>query len=398
MCAMVNFADSAPGYLTIRMTAPDGPEAELADIEAWHARDRYPRLHSAGPPMYAVAREREEGGWQLMSCLELEPQGARETMGMLARVGAGKAEEAGDTETQQRYLAIAERLEWEKIDEVELDGRYRVVRAERFIRSGPEGPEPPRSSDLDPRDASGPRRRTREPDPAEGFVLDPTRPTGMSEGILRTDLVQLLPGRTRLSTATHEDAVLAGETHPGVVLLPAAFTVAERQWGDKWVPTGIVDCPTPSRARDVLSMHLRVADPVYRGLSPEQREAYAAAADRLEAGGSDELTVEDRLLRIIRVERMVRFGPDGPEGPRPSDPDPEDPVMVQDQKLRAQGINPDDDEPIVLNGPAKEFQRLFDAEMERRGTPIRPLPDGPQEDGLDGDEPEEEGPEEDCGD
>jgi hypothetical protein len=405
MCAMVNFADSAPGYLTIRMSAPDGPEAELADAEAWYARDRYPKLHSAGTPMYTVAREREEGGWQVMSCLELAPQGARETMGSLARMGAREAGEAGDTETRQRYLAIAELLEWEKIDEVELDGRYRVVRVERFIRSGPEGPEPPRSSDFDtPDDPDDPetRRRRVSPDPAEDFVLDPTRPTGMSEGILKTDLIQLIPGRARFSTAAYEEAVAAGHTHPGVVLLPVAFTVAERQGADHWVPTGIVDCPTPFRTRDVLSMNLRVSDPVYLGLTEEQRVVYAAAADELDASGSNELTVEDRFLRVIRVERMVRFGPDGPEGPRPSDPDPEDPVMVLDQKLRAQGINMAEEDPIVLDGPAKEFQRLFEAEMARRGTPTRPLPDGAGEpDGLgepdESDESEEDCPEVDCG-
>ncbi|WP_181799003.1 DUF5954 family protein [Kitasatospora acidiphila] len=376
---MVNFADSAPAYLTIRVTTPDGPAAELADVEAWQARDGYPDLHSAGSPMYTVAREREEGGWQVVSSLGLTPQGTREVMGMLAREQAAEVAEAGDTETQQRYLAIAERLEWEKIDEVELDGRYRVIRVERFIRTGPDGPEPPRSSDFDDPDDPELRGRTGGPDPAEGFVLDPTVPTGMSEGILKTDLIQLVPGRARTSTATYDDAVQAGHTHPGVVLLPAAFSVAERQWG-KWVPAGIVDCPTPFRARDVLSMHLRVADPVYRGLSQEEREAYAAAAEMLESTGCNELTVEDRFLRIIRVERMVRFGPDGPEGPRPSDPDPEDPVMVADQKLRAQGIDLDDDSPIVLNGPAKEFQQLFEAEMARRGKPALPLPDGAAQD------------------
>ncbi len=112
-----------------------------------------------------------------------------------------------------------------------------------------------------------------------------------------------------------------------------------------------------------------------RRLTPRQRARYAEAADRLDAEQSCELTVEDRLLRIIRVERAVRFGPDGPEGPRPFDHDPEDPIMVMDQKLRAQGIVPDEDAPIVLDESAQEFQRLFEAEMARRGTPIPHLGD-----------------------
>lgn len=48
-------------------------------------------------------------------------------------------------------MAAAVRLDWEKIDEMTVLGtRYRVVRAERFIRTGPDGPEPPRPSDPDP--------------------------------------------------------------------------------------------------------------------------------------------------------------------------------------------------------------------------------------------------------
>jgi hypothetical protein len=283
---------------------------------------------------------------------------------------AKDAEEAGDTETEERLLAIAEQLEWEKIDEVELDVRHRVVRVERFIRSGPEGPEPPRSSDFDEHEHSK-LRQSAGPDPAEGFVLDPTVPTGMSEGILKTDLIQLLPKRASVSDEVYDEALQAGYTHPGVVLMPVAFAVAQCQSG-MWGSFGIMDCPTPFRARDVLSMHLRVSAPVYDALSEEQRAQYAAAADRLEASGSNELTVGDRLLRIIRIERMVRFGPDGPEGPRSSDPDPEDPVKLMYEKLRAQGIDPDEDEPIELNDSAKEFQRLFEAEMSRRGMPMRP--------------------------
>ncbi|GAA1937600.1 DUF5954 family protein [Kitasatospora viridis] len=362
---MVNFADNAPGYLTIRVTAPDGPVAELADVEAWQARKGYPALSSAGGPVFGVAREREQGGWELHGYLEPMPQSARDDLGSIARGKAGEAEQAGDTEAAARYRAVVDRLDWEKVDEVELDGRYRVVRVERFARTGPDGPEPPRSTDpADPRERDLPAA----PDPLDGFVIDPTTPSGMSEGILRSDLMRLLPGRVRFSDAIHQDALAARETHPGVVLLPPGFTVAEREDG-RWTPTGYPDGPTPFRARDTLSLHLRVGEPVHRGLDAARRADYAAAADRLEEGKHDEITVEGRLLRIIRVERVVRIGPDGPEGPRPSDPDPEDPVKLQDQKLRAQGVNLDDedDETWELDDQTKEFQRLFDAELVRRG-------------------------------
>ncbi|MDH6578145.1 DUF5954 family protein [Kitasatospora sp. MAP5-34] len=364
---MVNFADDAPGYLTIRMAAPDDPVAELADVEAWTAREKYPQILSAGYPAFGIAREREQGGWELHSSMvEIYPQSARDDLGSICRRQAARAEEAGDAESQQRYQALAERLDWEKIDEVELDARHRVVRAERFIRSGPDGPEPPRSSDPDDHQQ---RDITDELNPATGFVMDPTVPTGTSEGILKTDLIQLLPAEGQFPPDVCEDALRASRTHPGVVLLPAAFTVAERV-GGRWRPTGMMDAPTPFRARDILSMRLRVSEPVERRLTPEQQAVYCAAADRLDAEQSCEVTVEDRLLRIIRVERMIRFGPDGPESPRPSEHDPEDPIMVQDQRLRAQGVILDEDTPIVLDEGAKQLQRLFEAEMARRGKPI----------------------------
>ncbi|MFE9426521.1 DUF5954 family protein [Kitasatospora sp. NPDC006697] len=364
---MVNFADNAPGYLTIRVTAPDTPVAELADVEAWQARGTHPDISSAGAPVFGVAREREEGGWELLSSLATSPQDARECLGFEARRKAARAEEAGDRDTAERYRAVAERLDWEKIDEVELDGRHRVIRVERFVRFGEDGPEPPRSTD-DPGVPEG--RESDTPDPLTGFVIDPATPCGMSEGILRSDLMRLLPGRVRHSEEIHEDALAARETHPGVVLLPAGFTLAERVAGS-WQPRGFAEVPTPFRARDVLSMNLRVGEPVYRGLSEQERAVYTAAADRLEAEGCDELPVADRLMRVVRVERAVRIGPDGPEGPRRSDPDPEDPVMVTDQKLRAQGVDLDSDAPIELDGASLEFQRLFEAEMARRGRPLK---------------------------
>ncbi|MER7673205.1 DUF5954 family protein [Kitasatospora sp. NPDC096128] len=369
---MVNFADDVPQYLAIRMAAPGGPVPEIADVEAWTARERYPRILSAGSPVFGVARERPTGGWELcFSIVEVHPQSAREDLGMICREQAAAAGKSGDTQAQQRYLAVAEQLEWEKIDEVELDVRYRVVRAERYIRSGPDGPEPPRSSDPDDhlkRDIADGH------DPADGFVMDPALPTGVSEGILKTDLLQLRPAEGAFAPEVREDARRSALSHPGLVLLPPAFTVAERVHG-QWRPSGMMDAPTPFRARDILSMRLRVAEPVERRLTPRQRARYAEAADRLEAEQSCELTVEESLLRIIRVERAVRFGPDGPEGPRPFDPDPEDPVMVLDQKLRAQGIVPDEDAPIVLDESAQEFQRLFEAEMDRRGKPLPRLED-----------------------
>ena len=62
---MTSPGDQVPGYRTIRVTAHHAPVAELADAEAWQACDEYPQL-SFGGPGFGVAREREEGGWELL--------------------------------------------------------------------------------------------------------------------------------------------------------------------------------------------------------------------------------------------------------------------------------------------------------------------------------------------
>ena len=70
--------DDVPGYRTIRVGVPEGPIAELADAEAWQARGDYPEILFGGP-VFGVAHEREQGGWELHPYLsELAPQDARD--------------------------------------------------------------------------------------------------------------------------------------------------------------------------------------------------------------------------------------------------------------------------------------------------------------------------------
>jgi Family of unknown function (DUF5954) len=73
-----------------------------------------------------------------------------------------------------------------------LGTRYRVVRANQFIRSGPYGPEPPRPAD---RDLGEPGQAHGLPDPAEGFVIDPVIPSGMSDGMLTLELLDSMRQR-----------------------------------------------------------------------------------------------------------------------------------------------------------------------------------------------------------
>jgi hypothetical protein len=362
--------DNVPGYRAVRITAPGTPVAELADSEAWQARALYPRIAFTGA-VFGVAREREEGGWELHPYFGAAvPQDARDSMGSHFRGLAQAAGHTGDQAAQGKCLRAAERMDWEALDEATVLGaRYRVVRADQLIRFGDGGPEPPRPADPDPGE---PDQARKVPDPAAGFVIDPAAPTGPSDGVLKVDLLGLLPGHAGVPREVRDDAERAARTHPGGVLLPAAFMVGEQmagQWGAG--PGG--PSPTPQGARDALAGYLRVMAPWQLDLDPEQRAVYAAVADRMSEERADEVTVAERRFRIVRVERLVRIGPDGPEGPRPSDPDPQPPVMVQDQQLRDQGfIGDDEDEnaPIELSDDAKRFGQLFHEEEERRQARI----------------------------
>ncbi len=353
--------DKVPAYQAIRVTAPQTREAALADERAWRARDPYPNLGFAGGPAFGVAQEREQGGWQLHRHLSAPfPQDARESMGAHFRQMAKEHPE--DSAVRAECLRAAERLDWESVDEMTVLGaRYRVVRADQFIRSGPYGPEPPRPMDPDPGE---PGWSHELPDPAEGFVIDPVTATGMSEGILKLELLEAMRQRGSVPPEVRDDLARAARTHPGGVLLPPAFIIGELTRG-RWGPVHVTPSPTPQSARDSLVSHLRVWIPYELDLDPEQRALYAAAADKIETERASEVTVAGRRFRIVRVERLVRIGPDGPEGPRPSDPDPQPPIMVQVQKSPRRGKQ-DEDKPIELSEDAKRLARLIHEQEARR--------------------------------
>jgi len=183
--------DDVPGYRAIRVSAPETRAAGLADTEAWQARDTYPDLRFGGP-VFGVAREREQGGWELHPYSSaLAPQDARDSVGSHFRKLAHEADQAGDDAACRECMQAAERMDWEAVDEMTVVGtRYRVVRADRFMRSGPAGPEPPRPADRDPGE---PGQAHQVPDPAAGFVIDLATATGMSEIILKLELLEGIP-------------------------------------------------------------------------------------------------------------------------------------------------------------------------------------------------------------
>lgn len=360
--------ENVPAYRTIRVTASEEPVAALVEEEAAAARERYPNILGFGP-VFGVAEEREAGGWSLHSHFSnVHPQQARESLGSHLRLLAQRSAEAGDEAAREEFARAGERPDWETVDEMTVRGvRYRVIRAELVIRSGPEGPEPPRACDPDPAEPGEARRL---PDPTEGFVIDPALPTGVAEGLLKAELL----GLSHLATAgpdERRDAAAARRSHPGAALLPTEFCVAEEH-GGRWRPR-MSHSTSPQDARDGLAYSLRVLDPVLENLDEDERAHYRQVADRLDAERPSEIRYDGQHLRIVRVERFVRIGPEGPEGPRASDPDPYPPVHLHDQELRERGELPeedDEDTPPEMSPESRarseELDRLNREEMARK--------------------------------
>jgi hypothetical protein len=383
--------DSA--YRTAPGADPDSPVAAPADLEAWKARKTYPSTLLAGGPVFGIARERAEGGWEVRPYFSgLAPQDARDSLAGYLRERAEQPDGTPDGTTVRKpadpadpadpaapglpsaaradFLAAADLLDRGDADEVTSGGeRFRVIRAERFIRMGPDGPEPPRSTDPDPAPDPG---RTGDPvaapDPAAGLVIDPVLP-GSGEGVLDAELLAALRRNDTVPSDVYDDSRVAAGTHPGTLLLPASFMTAERE-GGRWRPHSTGTAATPRDARDGLAVHLRVLVPWQKDLTPQEHEVYKRAADLLDAEQPDELDVDGRHFRIVRVERLVRVGPDGPEGPRPSDLDalPADPLPA-DPRLPDQSRPPQDDEPLPeADARTRRFLELFEEEARRRKT------------------------------
>jgi hypothetical protein len=346
--------DDVSSHRTGRLTAAEEePLTALADIEAWKARKRYPSTLLAGGPVFGAAHERDDGGWELHPYFAgLAPQDARDALAAHLRLRARTAADRGEDKVAAACLAAAELLDREPLDTVDAGSeRYRVVRAERFIRMGPDGPEPPRRSDPD----SG-------ADPAAGLVVHPADATRYGgAGVLRAELLAALRKKGTVPRDVHEDSRLAARSHPGGVLLPATFMAAERE-GGRWRPHSTGTAATPSDARDGLALHLRVMVPWQQDLTAAEREVYKRAADRLDEQGCDELDVGGRHFRIVRVERLLRVGPDGPEGPRPSDADPVPPPLAHDPTA----VEEDDAPPPEPDARTRKFLALFEEERTRR--------------------------------
>ncbi|MER6916966.1 DUF5954 family protein [Streptomyces sp. NPDC000594] len=361
---MNEYGEGAPAYLTFRVMPQQGPIAAFAEEEALRARERYPELMGMGLPTFYFTRESERGGWEILSEGGTTPQSARDGLGthfrrMAADSDSGKRAKAA--------MAAVDKLEWVAVNEMTvLHRRYRIVRSEQFIRMGPDGPEPPRPSDPDPGRRT-PGESHALPSRTPGFMIDPYTGTGLSEGLLRYDLANFVVAPGAVTEEVFRDAQRARHTHPGTVLLPAEFAIAEREAGRWRSYTG--SCPTPQGARDALTTHFRIVKPALQELTETAERAYAEAADRFDEGCGTGVSVLGRHFRVIRVEQVVRIGPDGPEPPRPSDHDPELPASAHMKKMKEAGLweePAEDDPPVELTPQQRRLITLMERDRSRR--------------------------------
>lgn len=305
----------------------DDPAAWVAEADAVDASRRYPHFALRGPVFGLAAQDAEAGPeWRVLQPMTNGmPQQVRDGLNSLLWFRA--KDDTDDPGVRRELLAAVAVLEREPVDELSVLGvRYRVVRGDEFARSGPDGLEPPRPTDLEPAEPSWEGRHT-TPERDVGFVFAPGEDEGLMAGALKLAMREFAYTGARFPAGVRADSERAITSHPDVVLLPVGFGIAERG-ARGWQPRGAL-MPTPHDARRMLYDGLNEMWPLLYEFGEAKRERYARAAEKFRAARhADEVRVDDSLFRICRIERMARFGPDGPEPPRPSDLDDYGPMKM----------------------------------------------------------------------
>ena len=329
----VDDGEQLPGVV-IRIRRPDDPVGVVTDHDAVERAEAYPILR-IGAPLFGYAVDLGGGRWRVHGLVEDTPQAARDALAHRLREQlAGTT----DADLAAELAAVGTVLDWQKVDEVTVGGRrHRVIRSDTFARFGPSGPEPPRPTDPDPREA----------DTCDSFlggadlIADPAAPTGVGAAVLKVELLPARYPQANVPPDVYADSVAAVRSHPNGVLLPTRYAVAEQVAG-AWQPSSRA-VATPQQARELILFDFRWLTPRIANPSEAEAAEYRRAADELEASRADEVSVLGRRFRVTRVETLLRFSADGPEGPRPSDPDPEPPPEAHFARLRAEGRLPDPD-------------------------------------------------------
>lgn len=336
---MSNRSKRVPDHLLINIEQRDDPISAVSEDDARNRSVAYPIL-MWGVPTFGYAEEVERRRWRILQLNAYTPQDARDGLAHHLRVWHSEMPDTAENATARAECEAAyELLDWEPVNELTVAGRrYRIIRAQPFIRRGPKGLEPPRPTDPDP---YPPGHKARAMSHTDGFVIDPVASTGLTDGLVRMEMVSTYYQRKGFPKDVHLDSRRAVVTHPNVVLLPVGFTVGEYVDGS-WRPRAET-YPTPQAARDAGSFSIR---DIKRD-EDTPIEEFMAEYDRARAAHrpprTDDFEVRGVPCRVTRVESFVRVGADGPEGPRRSDRDTHLPPARGMEELRAQGVVVDSD-------------------------------------------------------
>ncbi|MFE2561610.1 DUF5954 family protein [Streptomyces sp. NPDC059352] len=334
--------DAGPGEWPVAVRVPVEPVEAAMEADALDAAVRHSALAVRGP-LFGVAAQGQDDGrrWRVVvgvthGC----PQRARDALNSL--LWFRTKDEAKSRSERRALLAAVARLETEYVDELTVLGtRYRVVRAEEYAALDEHGGiETPRPTDPEPLTPDwSPGAGACSPRVDDDLVLDPDAPLSPLQAAERVALRPLAYSGTTFPGPVLADSARAVESHPDVLLMPAAFLIVERSGNGPWSPGSGLQA-TAHDARRTLDFALTWMEPRTRGLIPHDADRmvdarypaagnaeaavaelkeFAQAADRLRVGRCDETEAHGTVYRIARTRRLLRWGPDGPEGPRPSD-------------------------------------------------------------------------------
>ncbi|MFD9047949.1 DUF5954 family protein [Streptomyces zaomyceticus] len=365
--------DAGPVEWPVAVRVPVEPVEAAMEADAADAAASHSALAVRGPLFGVAWQDRDHEGerrWRVI--VEVThgcPQQARDALNSLLWFRA--KDEAKSRQERRALLAAVARLETEHVDELTVLGtRYRVVRAEEYAAVDEHGGiETPRPTDPEPLTPDwSPGAGAHSPRVDNGLVLDPDAPLSPLQAAERIALRPLAYSGTGFPGPVLSDSARAVESHPDVLLMPAAFLIVERSGDGPWSPGSGLQA-TAHDARRTLDFALTWMEPRTRGLIPydadrtvdarhlaagsteesvaELREL-AEAADRLRAGRSYEVEAHGTVYRIARSRRLLRWGPDGPEGPRPSDTSTHAPAVLHprlDEEGAVHFDEPTGDEP-----------------------------------------------------
>ncbi|MFY1670403.1 DUF5954 family protein [Plantactinospora sp. WMMB334] len=147
---MANDGKRVPEHLLIKIEQRDDPVSAVSEDDARRRSVAYPTL-MWGAPIFGSAEE-VDGRWRILRLNADAPQHARDSLAShFRKLFSDTPDTAEHTAERTEYETVYELLDWEPVDELTVYGRrYRIIRAQPFIRMGPDGPEPPRPTDPDP--------------------------------------------------------------------------------------------------------------------------------------------------------------------------------------------------------------------------------------------------------